>query len=832
MLLHQATYGPQNGHALLACTTRELEVVFRDAAFRSDLPQTAPAGVTWLPFFRLVEHEDWLLFVHTRPAEAEARAGMVRSRAVLIPKTAASGIHDLGLIATELRRDISSTAELHPINTSVFEYGPIPNLPTLLEEAIAEGFVRNGKQSAPLVVLSQDGFDAAMLGLWHRSPPELRTSLTFGLSFGPDDVQGLAVVCTPKSLQARWNLDQLVDLERADSTSASAEVLLNTGKGKNIREFATQAGIALSAPTVLAVVVDAVRRLGAPASAANDIFVLRTVAERGSISVPMLEPLAGVFTRLVATSGEWTVDQVQSLRNIDLNLDEATRPLHDALAQRVTDLLMSEQAVALVDILRSLAHGKARRWWLQAVSLGTSVAFKNECATDAMFDAVWKAVESAPSEASKVACVASAAANFEERLLRVLPSRVEPRLAEALSPSMIELGLPAVAGKLLARSQEISCAVGKAVALTTVSTHAFKQRMLESLLTEYQDEATVLEAISSNDEILLQYAVKAAIRAPKVLQGFDWTKPAWYRLFGRILSVKPSAVALLPDAANGMSRAIASQLTDKDAWDVVSRTSLADLSQVANRADAWSLLPAVQLERVLGATAAGWLSSIENVAGAGPMPEEPLGGRVYELTQDPVYMCEVARHSPAQVSHYLKRFGFTSPQAATDFLNELVQSHTTLSEGAAESIGKWISTHKWTQVADFATGHFHDRPDFHPLLKACYLTLSPWNIAWIAFRLHLPINLTQEQAWEAFENEATELYARGPSDREIWGRSGGDYAHLDLSGTGREQWHRCVRQLRQGLGPGVEPLLREMACDYHNREVLPQLLNIRFWDRK
>jgi hypothetical protein len=45
MRIHKAWYGPKGGHALLHCTEPTLQAVFRQAAWLTDLPGTAPAGL-------------------------------------------------------------------------------------------------------------------------------------------------------------------------------------------------------------------------------------------------------------------------------------------------------------------------------------------------------------------------------------------------------------------------------------------------------------------------------------------------------------------------------------------------------------------------------------------------------------------------------------------------------------------------------------------------------------------------------------------------------------------------------------------------------------------
>jgi hypothetical protein len=71
------------------------------------------------------------------------------------------------------------------------------------------------------------------------------------------------------------------------------------------------------------------------------------------------------------------------------------------------------------------------------------------------------------------------------------------------------------------------------------------------------------------------------------------------------------------------------------------------------------------------------------------------------------------------------------------------------------------------------------------------------------------------------------LYPLGPTDREIWSRSGGDLARLRGGSTGRAAWHAALRTLFLGGGGTitVDFLLKEAAAEYENNPQLNRLLD-------
>ena len=88
---------------------------------------------------------------------------------------------------------------------------------------------------------------------------------------------------------------------------------------------------------------------------------------------------------------------------------------------------------------------------------------------------------------------------------------------------------------------------------------------------------------------------------------------------------------------------------------------------------------------------------------------------------------------------------------------------------------------------------------------------------------HSKFATTQLTVMEQF---ATDLYPRGPMDSEIWSRAGGDIAQLQITGSGRADWHSAFRLLKNGGGgEAITPksLLGVMLADFPNHAELSQL---------
>lgn len=96
--------------------------------------------------------------------------------------------------------------------------------------------------------------------------------------------------------------------------------------------------------------------------------------------------------------------------------------------------------------------------------------------------------------------------------------------------------------------------------------------------------------------------------------------------------------------------------------------------------------------------------------------------------------------------------------------------------------------------------------------KSATLTLAPNGLS------HL------KQAVEVFSS----LYPQGPLDQEIWSRSGGDIAGLDLSGNGRTMWFRALRDVEMGSKVTLADLISETREDYPYNRRLGELGKLTF----
>ena len=818
MLVHQAVYGPSGGHAYLQGSDPSRDKLFRGVAWRTDLPQTAPAGVQWTPFFRLLKENEHFLFILTRAAEGEERSGTVISRAAFIPASELEAIQDLRPIALHLLEDWVIGDKVAPIEIANSVSTPTSSDAGDLARRIAGAL---GKaQKHPVVVLGQDGFEDAVFNLWERVPQEYRPHLTFGLSFGPDDVKELAVVCTPADLVQRWEPTQLVGPDDAESSYAAT--LLDLPVDASVRAFAKEVSLSLNSAAAIEIAVRAAELWTSQTNATEAIELLRVLTERAGNTPSAMKSRAAVLARLVKAESTWSAQNVMTMRNLELGGVAGEEAFNRALSNWTERATATTEARVLAGIVQSWLAASPKPGWVSAVEIGLQSSLKKSSVPDELVLSIWLAATKLPNQWKRCLDLLGQAPDAKKRLRSVLPQTIRRDVVDALAPGVSDYGWWDIAGVLFARSRSAAEALASALAMAPPSKKA-QTALFSGALSEAAEPELVGVAVFCAEPAALQIAADACIQNPELLKSFNWTDPRWFLLLDAALATSPDISGQLPNPVAGMETVIASQLAVDSVWSTVAKCSLRDLTSVPSRARAWGVIAEPARAMILGATAVGWLQQFEAGDARLEDVEPELTAVITQVVRARGYLLGAMERSPAALLKYLEVFSFASEAGAIEFLSSVRHSGAHLGEDAARAVGRILNNNNWSSAAKEPLGFFSLRADLRPIYKECIRLLDPVQRMWVSYQLNMTYHLSSDEAWEAFETEALTLYPRGPSERELWIRSGGYIEDLAMEDTGRARWSRCVRELRAGKAPGVQALIGEMSNEYPHNDALRQL---------
>lgn len=819
MRIHKAWYGPKGGHALLHCTDPSLQGVFRQAAWLTDLPGTAPAGLAWAPYFRTGIHQDYFVLVHTRPSQASDRAGMVDSVAAFVPLNELAQVPDMRALAANVRESHDSQSQ-EPFEANEVMHEPAgspqPMLLSMADALIAAA-------TRPVVHVGQEGFDDIMLDLLHLVPRQLRQGVLFSLGFAPGEPGEPFAVAAPRELASRFAPAQVLKPSETGPTTRVA-ALLNLPEGWPLLKFGEKAGFDLQSPGALILLDRAFELWKAETSVDNAITLVRLLVAKSSDSPTARELRAAALERLTSTANQWTAADVLSMRNLPLERFDAsamTRALQQWVASRAGSVHapLPEDQQLLAQAARAAAQ---QDWWNRRAQEGFAIASKTS--PSAVSSLAWDTMASSPQDIEPVLSFLD-----EQKLLTALSENTPATLAAPIAQMVAEVSASRQAWGLCGAALAAAHASAKALSevLELATTKSARRAAIEFALKKATPAKLVELAVSKDIEEVTALAANAVVSRPSLVGDFDWNSPVWFDILQRVADKRRSTVADIPNRINGLQGLIAAGDRSKRVWAALVSTGLADLSKVPNRADAWSLIPSEFQREALSLTATGWVASL--LDGTAPMAalEEPLGTEVRMMLSGSNMLATVAQRHPALFISVINEVHPRSDHDCVSLLDSLAGAGTRLAPGPAAAIGALIRERFWRSAASRAASLARMRDEFLAVCKECLNVLPWWESFPLSLRVGRAVEIRPDEAWQMFEETLAKMYTAGPTDQEVWSRSGGHNQDLKLDGSGVAQWHRCLKQVRSGNGPRPSQLLATALRDYGENPVLQVLRESR-----
>ncbi|WP_374341623.1 effector-associated domain EAD1-containing protein [Methyloversatilis sp.] len=819
MRIHKAWYGPKGGHALLHCTEPSLQAVFRQAAWLTDLPGTAPAGLAWAPYFRTGIQQDYFVLVHTRPSQASDRAGMVDSVAAFVPLNELAQVPDMRALAANVRESHDNQSQEPfeaPEGAQELTGSPQPML-----LSIADAFI--SPAARPVVHVGQAEFDDIMLNLLQLVPKQLRREVLFSLSFAPGEPGEPFVVAAPRELASRFAPAQVLKPSETGATTRVA-ALLNLPEGRPLLEFGQQAGFDLQSPGALVLLDRAFELWTAETSVENSITLVRLLASKSSDAPTARELRAAALERLTSTADQWTPADVLAMRNLPLERFEfgaLAHALQDWVARRAGSVRapVPEDRQLLAQASRAAAQ---QDWWNRRAQEGFAAASKASPAAVSLL--AWGTMANSPQDIEPVLSFLD-----EQKLLTALSENAPATLAAPVAQTVAQASASRQAWGLCGAALAAAHAPTKALSevLNLATTKGARRAAIEPALKNATPAELVALAVSQDLEEVTALAANAVVSRPSLIGEFDWTSPVWFDILQRVADKRRSAAAEVPSRIKGLQSIIAAGEKSKRVWAPLVSTGLADLSKVPNRADAWALIPGELHRDALSLTAKGWVAAL--LDGSAPMAalEEPLGAEVRMMLGGSNVLATVAQKHPALFISVITEVHPRSDHDCVSLLDSFTGAGPRLAAGPAAAIGALIRERFWRLAASRAASLAGRRDEFLTVCKECLNVMPWWESFHLSLRVGSAVEIRPDEAWQMFEETLAKIYPAGPIDQEVWSRSRGRNEDLNLDGTGLAQWHRCLKRVRSGNGPRPSKLLDTALRDFGDNPVLQVLRDSR-----
>jgi hypothetical protein len=689
----------------------------------------------------------------------------------------------------------------------------------------------NGK--LPAVVIGQDGFDTAMFEVWSAAPPELRPTILFSLSFGPNDTvdRRLVAVCTPKEMTTRWTGYDIVSGNDEPVTNLGA-TMLNVGVGRSVRALAYDIGLSLKSLDDLNFANRAYLLWKSAETTQEHIDSIRLLAAKSG-AIPADSDLKMEALRRVASQYEsWAAADVLSMRNLNLSSFSSAGELWGRVEEWASTL-GSHARISPAEVGRILADAirdNAVPEWCERIIAGTQEAFATTPnPSSSLVQALWQALSISPAHTADLLNLFSATPTLSA-FTRQGPDKIEPNTAEHIAKEAAEKGHWDVAGVAMSRCEDLTWATKRLLQLRPPIDSV--EGALVGLLARAEPPDVIRVALAADHPVLVHLAGAQVAGRPSLLATFDWRSPVWFEILVASLQRNNDALNYLPGYPAQLINMIEreAQAQDTRIWNAISKTSLGNLLQLSNRARAWDVIPSAPKAQLLEQTVNAWLADFEALASPVAKPEVALLEAIQAKANEPGQLLRISLRSPASFVTYMDQIFSGSDDTARDIVEEigrhLPQNH--LDSTAAEKLGEVILQRGWVKTASKIASLAATRRDFLPIAQACQPMLNPLERFALFLQFGSQMSISDDEAWEVLESEAAALYPAGPSDQEVWSRSSGKNADLANDANGRAQWHRCLKDVRRGKGPTANRLIHTMLEDFPRNSTLLKLEQHRF----
>lgn len=816
MRVEQAVYGeiPGRGHGLRASSPN----AFMAAAIASklDLPDAVPPGIhAWSPFVRGFPIDDHYVLARTFLDSTASRGGMVLTHALIVNL---DDMCELGSLAALFGWLAPSVTDC-PGSLATLEHDTAGSIHAPAGDLIGTANALTAQGLAPVVRLGVVGFEHLVDSLWKNLWPALRRTFAFRLSFGPNDVieqPTPALVCTPEQLQARWTKHRIVKPDDQTPDSESAGILCGQRDVRPILGLAEELGLEVHTLRGLSR-LERLHTLLSGSESFDDLLAAIRLADglsnQPTLGASIKDKLIGRFTALIPGAG---CKQLLPMRNLALSGFASTRSLWSAVELLVSNLGFAQtDDIDLMEMVAaSIDEDLALPPWRAAVTAGLSIAARRD--KPAISQAIWRWAERSQAAFAAAIGTLPADAAVEQRLAGEVPRKLHVTAPAALLSPLLKKRWLTAYGAVLASTLPPLDAIDQQIKVDRDPDHSAG---LRSAL-RYASPLQTLECVLAHKDLrLVGLGADVAAAHPQILSNIRCDDITEQMLWGAAIG-KSSSLWNAPSNAIGVRETVVAQLAegrpvDTGLLEALAQTPLANLSDTPDRARLWSLLPASQLDHYLQATATGWLDIAAKGAVVTPL-EGPLERAIMASSslQSVLERSSVTVDARLAIVSALPSF---LEDAFITWLNNLLRSVRVLSHANSERLGILVASRRWERAARYLSDRLADhRPDLMPGLRLCAGLLSFYT------RWKLGISKpSAAEKWNAFEEDARELYPSGPDSGELWSRAGGKNSDLPgNSQNGATRWHTALNSIRYGGRPTARELLALMCRDFPSNERL------------
>ena len=772
--------------------------VLRAIQWYTDLP-SGPREA-WQPFHAGFPVSDHYVVRYTRPDPEAERAGMV-STTVIVAGT--------DIYRHSLRPLLDHSAREPDVDKTCISV-PDSAAPAAVPAGLG-GVIDALATSGKAVWLGQAGFSSMVAALWDAMAPEDRRRLVFGMVWHPsaipypidDASQPLMVFTAPAESRQRFDTWPVVSPLEPPPPSRTAAAVLRLESDRAV-EMASR--LAIKQPTLVewTRLVEAADFYAELDNLADErlrgfVHLLAALAPDQEHGADLKSAVVARVSRVTASSG---FAHVRGLRTFPVKAYPSGPDLTELLSRWAVRAIDDSGAIDdLIAAVDAALVATGDEWSLTLATALMDAARHDPVSTKTRLTDLADRDQQVTFDWLADACTDQWALDLH--LSTWAPSCTPPAW---LSESSLRHEWP--------MTHAVSCDVADPIlAWRNHVQIAGRSSISDNILASRVDPSgTVKAALALQDAALLQAAGQLAAQDPALLQPARVADPAWRAVWLSAVEAGADPWTVVP-AAEAVPQLLGALMDGESVSDrllnAAAKSDGADLSGFPRRAMVWEYLPLGIRDRFLERTARSLaLSSTDQL-----------------VSLEPIIIGAILR------PENLEAIALLGVDRAVDVLEQLADHVTSeavlavtkgprLPADCSSRLGQLVVSRELKEVAKKLAKRAKNRLDLHLAATKASVLLSLGDRVAFMFRVR-GVTPTADEIQQLAHEFMVKLYNKGPMDRNLWARSGGDPADLPEAPTPRERWslaaHAIATQARGA--PALSDMLDIMIEDYNRKDL-------------
>jgi len=830
-IVHQAIYGDKGGSYALLKTSLADKALAKRMCNATDLLDRPPNGYLIQSVFRGFALNDHYIFIKSFPDnDASVRKGRVLSHVLIVELEDLHQIDDLEELFSYFLSEPDKDPELSPIVIDVTKAGSNKIVNQLSREAAAiNGLLHHSNYNNTLIWIGEENYLSFITQIWSQLEGNLKAKLNLGVGFNPQklDTHKHNVLYVMEDFENKWKSSGFCVVGKEElgtlESMSSFRLAGYKDKSKPLDDLIKTFGIVPDEVEDFEYIETGVTTY-IKLSPTTDFIRLIVLCDLVSKYSPeqkiakneKYKLISEVTSRVPLASAE----QIFKLKNVDWKgFSNGQKLIGEQIRNWVLmslfDLKVDKSITNVINASFDLESKD--QWWKKAVLDSLKSTLKKWKPTLAIV--VWNWFREDYSLVNTLGNLLPITTQVESDLIYHW-QKPEHELAKNIQMFSNErkwLSLYGLSTLQLLSPEE---SIKSQLKIDTDPEYSVAlNRMGESI----PDKEFLRLTVKIGELRLVKIAGGKVTRKPSLIEQLDAKNIVWRQVWLESIEQgmqpydaikEPTKVLfeLLEEVVNGID-------VEPKLLLMFSKSDYNDLSNFKLRSEVWAKLDEAIKFGFINATTLGCVRLLDKKI----ININDLEDDIRVCLSNVDIITQVIKDQTINVFTKILLFKELPAFNEKKLLILLNDVHFSLEE--SEDIGKLIFRNHWKKAAEAVANKISSRKDLMPALKECKSLLGYFEKLRLSLLGHFSESTSPEEWWSEFSKQCYTKYPKGPLDKGLWGRSGGESYDLHTTGTGREIWTEIINKMRnKRIDVDVLKLLHEMSTDYPKSNELKQLI--------